>query len=180
MQLCPQWIPRSENEQADILSKYVDKDDWKLHPNIFNYLNNLWGPHTVDRLASHYNNQINRSNSRFASPGCEAVDALPQNWSYENNWVCPPAEMIATAIRHFSSCNAGRTLVIPEWKSAYFWPLIRPSPTSFATSIVGYEFLSNIPNMLIPGPGQLKVYKAHKSAFHGCPKFNMMALRVKF
>ena len=42
MQLCPQWIPWSENEQADILSKYVDKDDWKLHPDIFNYLNNLW------------------------------------------------------------------------------------------------------------------------------------------
>ena len=81
IQLCPQWMPRSENEQADILSKYIDKDDWKLHPDIFSYLNNLWGPHTVDRFVSHYNYQINRFNYRFASPGCEAVNALAQNWS---------------------------------------------------------------------------------------------------
>ena len=25
--LCPQWIPRSENECADIISKFLDKDD---------------------------------------------------------------------------------------------------------------------------------------------------------
>ena len=58
------------------------------------------------------------------------------------------------------------SVIIPEWKCAYFWPLIRPSPTSFARFIVGYEFLSSILNMIIPDPRQLKVYKSHRSAFH--------------
>ena len=80
-----QWIPRSENERADIISKFLDKDDWKINPMIFDQLNRLCGSHTVDRFSSHYNNQIQRFNSRFASPGCEAVDALAQNWSVENN-----------------------------------------------------------------------------------------------
>ena len=63
--LCPQWIPRSENERADFISKFLDKDDWKINPMIFDQLNRLWGPHTVDRFSSHYNNQIQRFNLRF-------------------------------------------------------------------------------------------------------------------
>ena len=54
IKLCPQWIPRSENERADFISKFLDKDDWKINPMIFDQLNRLWGPHTVDRLPSHY------------------------------------------------------------------------------------------------------------------------------
>ena len=106
--LCPQWIPRSENERADIISKFLDKDDWRINPMIFDQLNRLWGPHTVDRFSSHYNNQIQRFNSRFASPGCEAMDALAQNWSIENNWVCPPVSVIIPVVHHFMKCKAKR------------------------------------------------------------------------
>ena len=27
-----QWIPRSQNERADLLSRFVDKDDWRINP----------------------------------------------------------------------------------------------------------------------------------------------------
>ena len=30
-----QWIPRSLNERADLLSRFVDKDDWSVNPSIF-------------------------------------------------------------------------------------------------------------------------------------------------
>ena len=56
--LSSQWISRSENERADILSKFLDKDDWKIHPLIFSHLDNTWGPHTVDRFSSYYNKQL--------------------------------------------------------------------------------------------------------------------------
>ena len=125
--LSSQWIPRSDNERADNLSKFLDKDedDWKIHPSIFSYLDNTWGPHTVDRFSSYYNKQLSRFNSRFASPGSEAVDTLAQNWSFENNWVCPPVSLIIHAVEHFKKCRASGTLIIPEWKSAYFRPVIR-------------------------------------------------------
>ena len=31
----PEWIPRDENQKADLLSRQLDQDDWSIHPNIF-------------------------------------------------------------------------------------------------------------------------------------------------
>ena len=71
-----QWIPRSLNERADFLSRFVDKDDWSVNPSVFRVIDAKWGPHTIDRFASHYNAQVPRFNSKFSSPGCSGVDAL--------------------------------------------------------------------------------------------------------
>ena len=70
-----QWIPRSLNERADLLSRFVDKDDWRLNPSVFRLVDAKWGPHTIDRFASYYNAQLLRFNSTYASPGCSGVDA---------------------------------------------------------------------------------------------------------
>ena len=29
-----QWIPRSLNERADLLSRFVEKDDWSVNPSV--------------------------------------------------------------------------------------------------------------------------------------------------
>ena len=84
-----QWIPCGANSRADLLSRFVDKDDWSLNSEIFTQLDGIWGPHSVDRFASHYNAQVPRFNSKFMSPGCSAVDALSQDWRGQNNWLCP-------------------------------------------------------------------------------------------
>ena len=39
--LCLQWIPRSENERADFIIKFFDKDDWKINPMIFDQLSQI-------------------------------------------------------------------------------------------------------------------------------------------
>ena len=49
------WIPRSLNDRADFISRIVDYDDWQLCPRIFHQLDDMWGPHTIDRFASCYN-----------------------------------------------------------------------------------------------------------------------------
>ena len=54
----PEWIPRSQNEQADWLSRIVDKDDWEIPTEFFLRLDASWGPHTVDRFASFYNTKL--------------------------------------------------------------------------------------------------------------------------
>ena len=71
-----QWIPRSLTERADLLSRFVDKDDWSVNPSVFRVIDAKWGPHTIDRFASHYNAQVPRFNYKFSSPGCSGVDAL--------------------------------------------------------------------------------------------------------
>ena len=76
-----QWIPRSQNEKADLLSGFVDKDDWRINLSVFRLPDAKCGPHIVDRFATYYNAQLPRFNSKFASPGCSGVDALAQDLS---------------------------------------------------------------------------------------------------
>ena len=59
----PEWIPREENELADYISKLRDYDDWMVHPVIFQQIDQLWEPHTVDRFANTHNAQLERFNS---------------------------------------------------------------------------------------------------------------------
>ena len=49
------WIPRSKNSKADYISKMVDIDDWGTCPEFFEFMDYIWGPHTVDRFASYLN-----------------------------------------------------------------------------------------------------------------------------
>jgi hypothetical protein len=39
-----QWIPRSENEKADYISRLIDHEDWEVSGKIFDLMNGLWGP----------------------------------------------------------------------------------------------------------------------------------------
>ena len=55
-----EWIPRSENEVADYLSKIVDFDDWCVKDSYFRAVESTWRPFTVDCFA----------NSVFREFGC--------------------------------------------------------------------------------------------------------------
>lgn len=77
------------NVRADSISKLIDFDDYALNDVIFHGIENLWGPHTVDRFACNYNAKLPRFNSRFFQAGCETVDAFSQDWGYDNNWLSP-------------------------------------------------------------------------------------------
>ena len=121
------WIPRAQNKVADSLSRFVDLDDWAVTRSLFDWLDARFGPHTVDRFATDSNKQLNRFNSRFSSPGSEAVDAFSQTWNNDNNWLVPPPCLISKCIRHLLVCKAQGTLVAPYWPSQSFWPILFPN-----------------------------------------------------
>ena len=175
-----QWIPRSLTERADLLSRFVDKDDWSVNPSVFRVIDAKWGPHTIDRSASHYNAQVPRFISKFASPGCSGVDALAQDWLDEKNWVCSPVSAIVTSVRALSSCSDYGTLIVAQWPSAYFWPFLHDSSSQFRSSVNGVFELPCIEDLLLEGPGQRQIYKARPSVFSGCLRFIMLALRFDF
>ena len=126
-----EWIPRECNEQADLLSRFVDKDDWYVNPSVFASIDIQWGPYTFDRFASYNNAQLPSYNSIFASPGSSGVDAFSQDWSVDNNWLCPPVSLIVPCIRKLQSCKRRGTLIIPEWHSGLFWPFLHSSALKF-------------------------------------------------
>ena len=71
-----EWIPQSDNEVADYLSKIVDFDDWGVKDCYFHSLNSIWGPFTVDCFANSVNAKVPRFYSFFFSTwvfGCRCV-----------------------------------------------------------------------------------------------------------
>ena len=174
-----QWIPRSQNERADLLSRFVDKDDWCVNPSVFRLLDAKWGAHTFDRFATYYNAQLPRFNSKFVSPGCSGVDALAQDWSSENNWICPPVSLIVDSVRHLMSCSGCGTLIIPEWPCAHVWPFLRDGSSRFSSFVTEVFVLPAVGDLLLEGPGQKQIYKSRPSVFRGRP-LRMLALRLDF
>ena len=53
-----QWIPRSENERADFISRLIDLDDYQLTRSFFATLEGVWGPYSVDCMVTLYNTKV--------------------------------------------------------------------------------------------------------------------------
>ena len=170
----PEWIPREQNEIADYLSRTVDCDDWFINPLVFKQIELLWGPHTVDRFASHLNAQLPRFNSWFLCPRAEAIDAFTVDWSGENNWWCPPPWLVPRVVRHAEACGASGTLVVPCWESAPFWPLLCPSGEGFASFVVGYYPLPMEVGAFCTGSSGAGLFEG------GIPNTAVFALRLQF
>ena len=115
---------RSADNQADRLARWKrDRSDWKLNPVLFRSAVRRWGQMpTVDRFATPSNRQLSRFNSRFHSPGCEAVDAFTQQWNGELNWLNPPWDELSRVLQTLRESGAAAYLVVPEWPSQPWWP----------------------------------------------------------
>lgn len=79
-----QWIPRTSNQQAVYISRLIDTDDWQITEEFFLFLDDLWGPHSVDCFANYYNHKIPRYFSRFWNPISSGVDFFFQSLQGEN------------------------------------------------------------------------------------------------
>ena len=169
----PEWIPREENKLADYYSRIVEYDDYMLHPAVFHWLDSFWGPHTVDRFANSSNAQLERFNSRFFTPGTEAVDAFTCNWAEDNNWWFPPVHLVPRVIRHAQNQRAKGTLIVPQWLSSPFWPLLFPNGMDPADFVIGCCELPSSEELILPG-------QSGKSLFRGLPNTPVLALRLNF
>jgi len=119
-----EWIPGSANDIADRESRATPFDDWTLRREVFRWLDQRWGPHSVDRLADTDNSQVQRFNSARACPNSEGVDCFTQDWSGDNNWVVPPFSLIHSLLLLIEEQGAQATLIVPRWESQPWWPLL--------------------------------------------------------
>ena len=168
------WIPRDRNAAADAVSKWTDGDDWMVNPRVFAALDAEWGPHTVDRFASHTNHLTPRFNSRFWCPGTEGVNAFAFDWSGDNNWVNPPFCLIPRVLHHMCACGASGTLLVPRWISWPWWPLLQLREGHWAPFVVAARPLRRAPDLFLPGPF------AGNTVAMAAPRWDVIALRVVF
>ena len=131
----------------------------------------MWGPYTVDRYASAHNAQLMRFNSRFAAPGSEAIDTFTCIWNGENNWWFPPVCLVPRVIRHAQNSEAVRTLIVFQWLSAPFWPLLFPNGWDPADYVVGWIELPSGTELILPG-------LTGASLFKGPPNTPVLAIRI--
>ena len=108
-------IPGDYNNRADELSRLNPATEWHLDQSTFHHLEQLWGPHTVDRFASSLNHLLPRYNTRFYDPQAEATDALSLPWVNENNYINPPFRLLPQIIRKIQQEGCQATLIAPLW-----------------------------------------------------------------
>ena len=109
---------------VDGLSKKLDSDSWGIDAESYNYIQSKFGIFTYDRFADHINSKVDKFDSNFFCPGANRVNTFSIDWKGELNWVCPPISQIGKSLKHFQSCKAKGVLLVPEWRSAYYWPLL--------------------------------------------------------
>ncbi|GFR74435.1 reverse transcriptase [Elysia marginata] len=95
IQLNAQHLKGVLTVQADTLSRLSSQYEWCLHQRVYDYLNVLWGPHTLDRFASMTTTKCLKYNSRFLGPASAGIDALLQeDWGLDNNYVNAPIRLL--------------------------------------------------------------------------------------
>ena len=120
IRLWPTWVPRELNYVADYYSKSRDSDDWSIDNRSVNNLNSRYGPFTIDSFADNLNTKLPQFNSKFYCPQTSAVDSFTEDWGGDNNWICPPVNLIGSVFKHMKLCKARGTVLVPVWQSSYF------------------------------------------------------------
>lgn len=108
---------RSADNPADAPSRHEDRDDWKLAPRWFAWLQDRHGTFTVDRFATANNTHCQKFNSLHHDPLTEGVDAFAQDWSKDNNWINAPfgADTMLRVAQKLRLEGAAATVIAPFW-----------------------------------------------------------------
>ena len=168
--IIPKWLPREENVFADAISKHADTDDWSIDDETFHYIQTQFGEFDVDRFASSSNNKVRRFNSRYHCPRTETVNTFTTHWGKDFNWLCPPISLVGATLKHAKICKAKGVLFLPEWQSAYYWPLLTPN---------GKVFYPFVQKYLVLDPYYINNSEI-QSVFTGFAKFRALALLIEF
>lgn len=118
----PEHNPGVTNCEADRLSRMVEREDWKLNPDLFRQaVHQLGFPPEVDGFATRVNTLLPRFWSLYPQPGCDAVDAFQQNWVQTRVWANPPFSQIGRVLALLKKQRATCLLLAPEWPTQPWW-----------------------------------------------------------
>jgi hypothetical protein len=119
------WVRCEHVQDADDLSKFVDRMDFGLRPDWLEFVCNEFGPWDVDRFAGDHNSTAKRFNSLFDSQHAEAVDAMAQDWSEGVSFILPDFHIVDRILDKIERDNAVAVLIIPVWPHKPWWQRLR-------------------------------------------------------
>jgi hypothetical protein len=78
-----------------------------------------------DRFANNWNTKCANFNSLAYCVGSKGTNAFNYSWGGNaKNWLFPPPRLIMQSVLHLEKCKGVGLLLIPQWKSAVFYPLL--------------------------------------------------------
>ena len=122
------YIPSKDNIIADRESRNKNVDtEWMLNSRFlmlvlkhFNFLP------CIDLFASRVNKQFNTYVSYKPDPYAKHIDAFTISWSTEAFYCFPPFSCITNVIRKIIQDQARGILVVPDWPTQAWYPLLLP------------------------------------------------------
>ena len=171
LDIIPVHLSRSDYriQAADHGSRFYDPDDWSIDSNTFESLTVNF-PVTIDLFAHFSNSHVPRFYSFGNAPNTAGVDAFSRSWDNEVAWCCPPVNLIIAAIKKIAASSMQAVLIVPAWKSSYFWPFLFPNGSYAVDFCVS---ISQIRPFLIRGP------YCSNPLMQGRPSFSFLALYLR-
>ena len=119
-------IPGRENVIADHESRQVHLDaEWKLDSSLLqSALSELECSPTIDLFASRLNAQLPRYMSFRPDPIAVGIDAFSLCWKEETFYAFLPFSIIAQVLQKVQQDQGTGILVVPDWPSQVWYPVI--------------------------------------------------------
>ena len=117
-------LPGIMNIEADKESRKKRYPEWCLNKEVFQELNKVMGPFSVDLFASRNAHQLDRYISWKPDPGAWHIDAMSLEWNYEGLYCFPPLCMISLILARIQQQKATMTIIAPRWPQQVWYPTL--------------------------------------------------------
>jgi len=135
------WLPRELNQQADMLSKQLDQDDWSLRPKFWAVIQARFGPFDCDMFASAETALLERFCALYWCPGVQYVDCFSRTWSKGNLWWHPNPRDLGRVLGKVKADKAKGAVLLPVWPGAMWWRLLCPDGRHFGPMVINWCYL---------------------------------------
>ena len=141
------YIPGKTNIEADEESRRENQDtECMLNPDILSdALDRLDVKPEIDLFASRLNHQFPRYVSYKPDPDAEAVNAFTVSWSDVTFYAFPPYCIIPSVLHKIFKDRARGILVVPDWPSQPWYPIIARGLTQRPILVSARENLLVLP-----------------------------------
>lgn len=146
-------LPGIDNVEADSLSRnFNDRTEWMLNKGEFKKIVAKFGIPEIDLFASRLNNQVPRYISWQPDPNAEGTDAFHFDWGKFKFYAFPPFCLIGRCIQKIIQDKAKGIIVVPNWPTQPWFPLLYKLVADEPLLIKRYESLMVQPVTLLPHP----------------------------
>ena len=117
------FLPGIENVSADFASRKFHEDiEWKLHPDVFRKIINIFMKPNIDMFASRLNHQIHPYVSWKPDTSAFHNDAFTPGWSNYKVYAFPPFCLIGKVLTKIEYDESTAILIAPLWHTQAWYP----------------------------------------------------------